>query len=109
MIFLSFKGIKRNKMIETLCWFFGILGAGFFAVNLAPQIWKCYKTKSTKDISRMFLVFAFGGNIFSAIFVFYTNYQTGLWQYPIYFNYGTATLLTAILTIMKIKYDKDNK
>ena len=95
--------------LETLCWLAGILGAGFFALNLLPQIWKCYKTKSTKDISKMFLAFAFGGNIFSFIFVFYTNYQTGLWQYPIYFNYGIATLLTLVLTIMKIKYDKGSK
>ena len=91
--------------IQTLCWFSGILGAGFFAINLLPQIWKCYKTKSTTDISNVFLAFAFGGNIFSCIFVFYTNYQTGLWQYPIYFNYGIATILTFILTILKIKYD----
>ncbi len=91
-------------MTETLCWLSGILGAFFFAINLAPQIFKCYRTKSCKDISGMFLVFAFCGNIFSAVFVFYTNMKTGLWQYPIYFNYGVATLLTAVLTILKIKY-----
>ena len=50
---------------------------------------------------------AFMGNLCSAVFVFYTNYKTGLWQIPIYFNYGIATLLTIILTIMKVKYDKD--
>lgn len=82
----------------------GILGAFFFAINLAPQIIKCYRTKSCKDISCMFLVFAFCGNIFSAVFVLYTNMKTGLWQYPIYFNYGVATLLTAVLTILKIRY-----
>ena len=52
----------------------------------------------------MFLVFAFCGNIFSAVFVLYTNMKTGLWQYPIYFNYGIATILTAVLTILKIRY-----
>ena len=51
----------------------------------------------------MFLVFAFCGNIFSAVFVLYTNMKTGLWQYPIYFNYGIATILTAVLTILKIR------
>ena len=93
-------------MIETLCWLSGILGAFFFAINLLPQIIKCYRTKSCKDISRMFLVFAFCGNIFSAVFVLYTNMKTGLWQYPIYFNYATATILTAVLTIMKIRYEE---
>jgi uncharacterized protein with PQ loop repeat len=91
-------------MIETLCWLSGILGAFFFAINLAPQIVKCYRTKSCGGISRMFLVFAFCGNIFSAIFVLYTNLKTGLWQYPIYFNYGVATFLTAVLTVMKVRY-----
>jgi uncharacterized protein with PQ loop repeat len=91
-------------MTETFCWICGILGAFFFAINLAPQIIKCYRTKSCKDISRMFLVFAFCGNIFSAVFVLYTNMKTGLWQWPIYFNYATATVLTAVLTILKIRY-----
>lgn len=91
-------------MTETFCWICGILGAFFFAINLAPQIVKCYRTKSCKDISRMFLVFAFCGNIFSAVFVLYTNMKTGLWQWPIYFNYVTATILTAVLTILKIRY-----
>ena len=91
-------------MTETFCWICGILGAFFFAINLAPQIVKCYRTKSCKDISRMFLVFAFCGNIFRPHNHFYTNMKTGLWQYPIYFNYGVATLLTAVLTILKIRY-----
>ena len=91
-------------MIGTICWFFGIVGAAAFAINLFPQLIKCDKEKSASQISRGFLVLAFIGNICSAIFVFYTNYVTGLWQVPIYFNYGIATTLTLILTIMKIKY-----
>ena len=94
-------------MIETVCWLFGIIGAGAFAINLFPQLIKCYKEKSAKQISVGFIILAFMGNLCSAIFVFYTNYKTGLWQIPIYFNYGIATLLTIILTIMKVKYDKD--
>ena len=94
-------------MIETICWLFGIVGAGAFAINLFPQLIKCYKEKSAKQISVGFIILAFMGNICSAVFVFYTNYVTGLWQIPIFFNYGIATLLTIILTIMKVKYDKD--
>ena len=73
--------------------------AGFFAINLAPQIWKCYKTKSTKDISGIFLIFAFGGNIFSAIFVFYTNYQTdSIWN--------LYSRMNKIFRIMRHSYSK---
>ena len=94
-------------MIGYICWFFGIIGAVSFACNLLPQLIKCYKEKSAKQISVGFIILAFVGNLCSAVFVFYTNYKTGLWQIPIYFNYGIATLLTIILTIMKVKYDKD--
>ena len=93
-------------MIGTLCWICGIVGSFAFAINLLPQLIKCYKEKSASQISKGFLFLAFMGNICSAIFVFYTNYITGLWQYPIFFNYGIATTLTFILTIMKIKYSK---
>lgn len=94
-------------MIGYICWVFGIIGAISFACNLLPQLIKCYKEKSAKQISVGFIILAFVGNLCSAVFVFYTNYKTGLWQIPIYFNYGIATILTIILTIMKVKYDKD--
>lgn len=90
----------------TLCWIFGVIGAVAFAINLLPQLIKCYKEKSAEQISVGFLILAFMGNICSAVFVFYTNYMTGLWQYPIFFNYGVATILTTILSIMKWKYNK---
>jgi uncharacterized protein with PQ loop repeat len=85
----------------TLCWIFGVIGAVAFAINLLPQLIKCYKEKSAEQISVGFLILAFMGNICSAVFVFYTNYMTGLLQYPIFFNYGVATILTTILSIMK--------
>jgi uncharacterized protein with PQ loop repeat len=93
----------------TLCWIFGVIGAVAFAINLLPQLIKCYKEKSAEQISVGFLILAFMGNICSAVFVFYTNYMTGLWQYPIFFNYGVATILTTILSIMKWKYNKRKK
>lgn len=93
----------------TLCWIFGVIGAVAFAINLLPQLIKCYKEKSAEQISVGFLILAFMGNICSAVFVFYTNYMTGLWQYPIFFNYGIATILTTILSIMKWKYNKRKK
>lgn len=93
----------------TLCWIFGVIGAVAFAINLLPQLIKCYKEKSAEQMSVGFLILAFMGNICSAVFVFYTNYMTGLWQYPIFFNYGVATILTTILSIMKWKYNKRKK
>jgi len=95
-------------MIGTICWIFGIIGAVAFAINLLPQVLKCYKEKSASQISVGFLILAFMGNICSAVFVFYTNFITGLWQYPIFFNYATATILTLVLSIMKYRYRGKN-
>lgn len=81
------------------------MGAVFFAICALPQVIKAVKTKSTKDISYFYIYFSIVGNIFSAIYIFYTNYTNGFWQYPQYFNYGTALLLIIILLYLKTKYD----
>lgn len=81
------------------------MGAVFFAICALPQVIKAVKTKSTKDISYFYIYFSIFGNIFSAIYIFYTNYTNGFWQYPQYFNYGTALLLIIILLYLKTKYD----
>lgn len=81
------------------------MGAVFFAICALPQVIKAVKTKSTKDISYFYIYFSIFGNIFSAIYIFYTNYTNGFWQYPQYFNYGIALLLIIILLYLKTKYD----
>lgn len=81
------------------------MGAVFFAICALPQVIKAVKTKSTKDISYFYIYFSIFGNIFSAIYILYTNYTNGFWQYPQYFNYGTALSLIIILLYLKTKYD----
>lgn len=85
------------------------MGAVFFAICALPQVIKAIKTKSTKDISYFYIYFSIFGNIFSAIYIFYTNYTNGFWQYPQYFNYGTALLLIIILLYVKTKYDNQTR
>jgi len=85
------------------------LGAVFFAICALPQVIKAIKTKSTKDISYFYIYFSIFGNIFSAIYIFYTNYSNGFWQYPQYFNYGIALLLIIILLYVKTKYDNQTR
>lgn len=81
------------------------MGAVFFAICALPQVIKAVKTKSTKDISYFYIYFSIFGNIFSAIYIFYTNYTNGFWQYPQYFNYGIALSLIIILLYLKTTYD----
>ena len=85
------------------------MGAVFFAICALPQVIKAVKTKSTKDLSYFYIYFSIFGNIFSAIYIFYTNYSNGFWQYPQYFNYGIALLLIIILLYVKTKYDNQTR
>lgn len=92
--------------MSTFFWLCGVLGAIAFAINLAPQVYKCFKEKSAKQISVGFLILAFMGNIGFGSNLIYMNWDADfLTMLPIYFNYGTATTLTFILSIMKYKYD----
>lgn len=54
----------------------------------------------------LYIILSICGNVFSAIYIGGTNYLTGYWQYPQYFNYSIALTLIIILMVMKIKYDK---
>jgi len=85
----------------------GFIGAGCFALCTAPQILRVLKRKSTADISLLFILLSLGGNLCSASYIFYTNWVSGYWQIPQYFNYTIATTLVVTLLCLKIKYDKE--
>lgn len=85
----------------------GFIGAGCFALCTAPQILRVLKRKSTADISLLFILLSLGGNLCSATYIFYTNWVSGYWQIPQYFNYTIATTLVITLLCLKIKYDKE--
>lgn len=85
----------------------GFIGAACFALCTAPQILRVLKRKSTADISLLFILLSLGGNLCSATYIFYTNWVSGYWQIPQYFNYTIATSLVITLLCLKIKYDKE--
>ena len=85
----------------------GFIGAACFALCTAPQILRVLKRKSTADISLLFILLSLGGNLCSATYIFYTNWVSGYWQIPQYFNYSVATTLVVTLLCLKIKYDKE--
>lgn len=85
----------------------GFIGAACFALCTAPQILRVLKRKSTADISLLFIILSLGGNLCSATYIFYTNWLSGYWQIPQYFNYSVATTLVVTLLCLKIKYDKE--
>lgn len=82
----------------------GAIGSLCFAFCLLPQVIKAYREKTAQGLSWLFLLLSAGGNVASCGYVAYTNYISGIWQYPLYFNYGFAFVLCFLLIIAKVKY-----
>lgn len=93
------------EILGALCWLCGIVSAISFAFNLYPQYRKAKKTKET-GLTYGFFWLAYNGNIGAAIFVLWTNLQTGEFQWPLYVNYALATYFTTRLFIMRIRFGK---
>ena len=92
-------------MLDTIMLIVGFTGAAAFATCGLPQVIKAYWTKSTGDLSILFIILSIIGNLCSAAYIFYTNYISGIWQYPQYFNYSLATILIFVLLFLKYRYD----
>ena len=82
-------------------------GSCFFAFCTLPQCIKVYKSKSTNDISWLFIFMSLGGNIFSGIYIFLNNLNNENWMWPQYFNYFIASICMISLLLMKRKYRKN--
>ena len=93
-------------MLDAIMLAIGGIGAAAFAFCSLPQVLKAYHTKSTRDISKTFIIFSIIGNVCSAMYILYTNIKAGIWQYPQYFNYSLALIFIIILAYLKSKYDK---
>ena len=87
-------------MIQLLI---GYLGACCFAFCNIPQVIKAFKTKSTKDISFLYIILNIFGNIFSCVYILLNNIQTGIWLIPQYINYSIATISIIVLLYTKNK------
>ena len=85
----------------NLAFIAGMLGNLLFGVKSAPQVIKCYKSKSTRGLSSPMLLLDFGGNTLCEYYIFSNTGMRLFWQY---INYGLATLLLTILFVMMFKY-----
>ena len=93
--------------MDNFFFIIGLTSALCFGLCTLPQILRVLKRKSTADISLLFILLSLGGNLCSATYIFYTNWVSGYWQIPQYFNYTIATTLVVTLLCLKIKYDKE--
>lgn len=94
-------------MLDTLFWLFGTIGAISFAICTLPQVIKTYRSKTSTELSLLFILLSLSGNVFYGAYLIYNNFQKGFVEnIPIYGNYGIALTLVMILLILKIKYRK---
>lgn len=83
--------------------FFGILGAILFALCSLPQVAKCISEGHASGLSWGFIFMGIGGNVFSAIYLAWSDSLSGFWHYPMYANYGAAFILCVVLLALKIR------
>lgn len=86
----------------------GVFGALCFAFCLLPQVVQTYKEKDASGLSWAFLLLSLGGNVASCGYVVYTNFVSGVWQYPLYFNYAVAFVLCILLMVAKKRFNLRN-
>ena len=61
---------SNTNILINIC---GYLGSLLLAINSIPQVFKSYKTKSTKDISYAYQCFILCGLILNTIYSIYYN------------------------------------
>jgi uncharacterized protein with PQ loop repeat len=88
-------------MIQLIGW----MGASLFAICSLPQAIKIHRTKSANDISWLFLIAWFWGEILSAVYLVAVNLQTGKFQYPILFNYAASIIILCYIIAAKYFYE----
>lgn len=82
-------------MIEICGW----IGSLMLALRAIPQLIKCIRTKSGKDISLTFLLMWIVGNILSIVYVVHSN------DIPLLLNFILNTIIPSLILIVKVKYD----
>ncbi len=73
----------------------GTIGAILFALCNLPIIIQIYVKRSSEGVSLPYVLMSFCANIGCGLFVLDNNLTTGVWQYQLYFNYGTALVFCA--------------
>ena len=85
----------------------GWIGASLFATCAMPQAYKTWKTKSAEDLSWIFLLMWFFGEIFTSYYIIMGDLESGERHYPLYMNYVLNTTIVVYLIYAKAKFSKN--
>ncbi len=80
--------------------FFGIIMAGCFVTCYIPQIYKIFKTKSSENLSLLFIIMPMIGYI-SGLFYLVLSQSFVLW---LILNYTIGLVMTIFLLVIYYKY-----
>ena len=91
-------------IFHLACVVLGYAGSFMFAICNLPAIFKIRKEKSVKGVSLGWIWLSTAANICCALFVLDSNLISGVWQYPLYGNYGFALFCCIWLLKLYFKY-----
>lgn len=80
----------------------GYLGCSIMSLQGVPQIWRMYKTKSTKDISYSTIALSCVGGALTIV------YGVLIQEPPIYATVSFTMCMNAMLLVLKCRYDARN-
>jgi hypothetical protein len=86
------------------CVILGYAGSFMFAICNVPAIRKIRKTRSVQGVSLGWIVLSTAANICCGLFVLDSNLISGVWQYPLYGNYGFALVCCIWLLKLYFRY-----
>ncbi len=84
--------------------FIGWLGATLFAICGLPQAIKTFKTKQADDLSWLFLLFWFLGEVFTFAYIIIDDIKLKNTHYPLYVNHIINIVLVVYLLYAKRIY-----
>jgi uncharacterized protein with PQ loop repeat len=99
----------ERLILHIFCVILGYAGSFMFAVCNVPAILKIKRTKSVHGVSLGWIALSTAANICCGLFVLDSNLISGVWQYPLYGNYGFALFCCIWLIKLYRKYKEPNK
>ena len=84
----------------------GWIGAFLFAVCAVPQVVKTWRSRSAGDLSWLFLLFWFFGEVLTLAYIITDDVLESITHYPLYLNYMFNTVLVIYLIYAKAFYGK---
>jgi uncharacterized membrane protein len=96
-------------IFHIFCVILGYAGSFMFAICNVPAIVKIKKTESVEGVSLGWIGLSTAANICCGLFVLDSNIISGVWQYPLYGNYGFALFCCIWLLKLYRKYKVNDK